>query len=145
MEGDFCWSLTATDVHTQWTETRAIWNKGQHAVRERVAQMEAALPFPILGFDSDSGGEFLNWHLADYFLKRAESVAFTRKKRIYDQPMTPFERLKACPQVEKQQVVKLEKILAGLDPFALKETIQTKLRALLRHGVGRPPIHRRAA
>lgn len=64
-------------VHTQWTETRAIWNKGQHAVRERVAEVEMALPFAILGFDSDNGGEFLNWHLADYFLNRPEPVAFT--------------------------------------------------------------------
>ena len=65
MSGDFCWSLTMTDVHTQWTETRALWNKGQHGVRERVAQVEAALPFAILGFDSDNGGEFLNWHMKD--------------------------------------------------------------------------------
>mgnify|MGYP001412636644 CR=1 FL=1 len=80
MEGDFCWSLTMTDVHTQWTETRAIWNKGQHAVRERIAEIEEALAFPILGFDSDNGGEFLNWHLADYFLKRPRPVSFTRSR-----------------------------------------------------------------
>ena len=29
MAGEFCWSLTATDVHTQWTETRAVFNRGQ--------------------------------------------------------------------------------------------------------------------
>jgi hypothetical protein len=27
MAGEFCWSLTATDVHTQWTETRAVSNR----------------------------------------------------------------------------------------------------------------------
>jgi len=27
MAGEFCWSLTATDVHTQWTETRAVANR----------------------------------------------------------------------------------------------------------------------
>src|ERR1700691_1771057 len=30
MAGDFCYSLTLSDIHTQWTETRAIWNRGQH-------------------------------------------------------------------------------------------------------------------
>ena len=42
--------------------------------------MEKALPFAILGFDSDNGGEFLNWHLADYFLGRSAPVAFTRSR-----------------------------------------------------------------
>jgi hypothetical protein len=200
MEGDFCWSLTVTDVHTQWTETRAIWNKGQHAVRQRVMEVEATLPFPILGFDSDNGGEFLNWHLADYFLKRSEPVAFTRsrayhkndnarveqknwthvrqlvgygrladpaqaellnelytrewsqfrnffcpamkhlrtvvegsrKKRIYDQPLTPFERLKACPGADPRQVERMENLLATLNPFKLKAAIERKLRRVLR-------------
>jgi hypothetical protein len=80
MAGDFCWSVTVTDVHTQWTETRAVWNKGQHEVRGRIEEIEKTLAFPILGFDSDNGGEFLNWHLRDYFLERAEPVVFTRSR-----------------------------------------------------------------
>lgn len=80
MAGDFCWSVTLTDVHTQWTETRAIWNRGQHAVCARIAEVEAALPFAILGFDCDNGGEFLNWHLVDYFCRRPKPVPFTRSR-----------------------------------------------------------------
>ena len=80
MSGDFCGSLTTTDVHTQGTETRAVWNKGRHGVRERVAQVEAALPFAVLGFDSDNGGEFLNWHRKDSFEGRAVPVEFTRSR-----------------------------------------------------------------
>jgi len=70
MAGEFCWSVTLTDIHTQWTESRAVCNRSQYAVQQRIAQIEAALPFAILGFDSDNGGEFLNWHLFDYFDKR---------------------------------------------------------------------------
>lgn len=80
MAGDFCWSVTLTDVHTQWTETRAIWNRGQHAVQQRIAEVEKALPFAILGFDSDNGGEFINWHLNNYFQLRPKAVAFTRSR-----------------------------------------------------------------
>ena len=80
MAGDFCWTVTLTDVHTQWTETRAVWNKGQHGVQQRIAEIEKALPFPILGFDSDNGGEFINWHLADYFRDRKTAAAFTRSR-----------------------------------------------------------------
>lgn len=80
MAGEFCWSITATDVQTQWTETRAVPNRGQAAVAGRIAQIEASLPFPILGFDTDNGGEFLNWHLVDYFRKRPRPVGFTRSR-----------------------------------------------------------------
>ena len=42
MAGEFCWSLTLTDVHTQWTETRAVSNRGQAAaVRGRIAEVES--------------------------------------------------------------------------------------------------------
>jgi hypothetical protein len=78
MAGDFCWSITVSDVHTQWTETRAVLNRGALGVKARIAEIEAALPFAILDFDCDNGGEFLNWHLVDYFGKRPRSVPFTR-------------------------------------------------------------------
>ena len=52
MAGEFCWSLTLTDVHTQWTETRAVPNRGQSAIHSKIAEIEAELPFPILGFDA---------------------------------------------------------------------------------------------
>ena len=33
-------------------------NKGRHGVQPRIAVVERGLPFAILGFDRDSGGEF---------------------------------------------------------------------------------------
>jgi hypothetical protein len=36
-------------------------------------------PLRFLGFDCDNGGEFLNWHLVDYF-NRPRSVPFTRSR-----------------------------------------------------------------
>jgi hypothetical protein len=78
--GDYVWSLTFTDVLSQWTENRACFNKGQHLVCGRVAAMEADLPFPILGFDCDNGGEFLNHHLVAFFQGRSRKVAFTRSR-----------------------------------------------------------------
>jgi len=80
MSGDFIWSVTYTDIYSGWTATRAVWNRGQKDVLERTREVEHTLPFAIRGFDSDNGGEFLNWHLADYFLKREHPVAFTRSR-----------------------------------------------------------------
>ncbi len=63
LAGDFIWSLTFTDIFCQWTENRAVWNKGAVGVLEQVKDMEAKLPFELLGFDVDNGSEFLTHHL----------------------------------------------------------------------------------
>jgi len=80
MEGSFVWSLTATDIQTQWTEVRAMWNRGATATHDRIRQIEQALPFPVKGFDSDNGPEFMNWHLYRYFKGRSPAVSFTRSR-----------------------------------------------------------------
>lgn len=78
--GDFAWSITLTDICSAWTENRAVWGKGAQAVVEQVYDIEQGLPFPILGFDSDNGSEFLNYHLVRYFQQRSEPVQFTRSR-----------------------------------------------------------------
>ena len=80
LEGDFIWSLCFTDLASGWTELRAVWNRGSHGVREAVREIEAKLPFAILGFDCDNGSEFLNHHLWRYFARRREPVQFTRSR-----------------------------------------------------------------
>jgi hypothetical protein len=44
-------------------------------------------------------------------------VRGSRRRRAYDEPMTPFERLKACKDGDPGQIARLEKKLAKLDPF----------------------------
>ena len=82
LEGDFVWTVDLTDVHTQWTECRAVWNKGQHGVITAITEIEGVVPFDLIAFDSDNGSEFLNWHLVKYLQDRGEkpSVAFTRSR-----------------------------------------------------------------
>lgn len=78
MAGDFVWSLTLTDIYSGWSELRAVWNRGAHGVVQAVADIEAALAFPLLGFDCDNGSEFLNHHLVSHFARREAGVKFTR-------------------------------------------------------------------
>ena len=61
--GNFIWSLTLTDIFSQWTENRAVWNKGATDVLAQVKDLEQGLPFALLGFDVDNGSEFLTFHL----------------------------------------------------------------------------------
>lgn len=59
---------------------RAVWNKGAAGIVEATREVEAALPFTLLGFDCDNGSEFLNWHLVRYFQERPKRVGFTRSR-----------------------------------------------------------------
>jgi len=74
--GDFCYSLNLTDIHTGWTETRALLGKSQEAVRAALETIRQALPFPLRGIDSDNGSEFIHDHLYRY--SQASGIEFTR-------------------------------------------------------------------
>jgi transposase InsO family protein len=74
--GEFAHSLNVTDIHTTWTETRAVLGKGRAAVLEAFNQIQAALPFRLLGIDSGNGSEFINWHLGRWC--EQHQVQFTR-------------------------------------------------------------------
>ena len=80
LAGSFIWSLTYTDIFTGWTEGRAVWNKGAAGVLAATQDVEEALPFALLGFDCDNGGEFLNHHLWRYLAQRKSPVEYTRSR-----------------------------------------------------------------
>jgi hypothetical protein len=71
------------DIATGWTEQRAVWGKGETGVLEQIKDIENTLPFPILGFDCDNGGEFLNYHLQRHFTERKQPVQFTRSRAYH--------------------------------------------------------------
>jgi hypothetical protein len=64
--GQFCQTLTATDVGSGWTEEHALLNSAHRWVKERVEQIYGSLPFPLKGTGSDSGGEFISHQLKDW-------------------------------------------------------------------------------
>ncbi len=74
--GEFLHSLNVTDIHTTWTETRAVMGKAQVRVQETLDEIRGELPFPLLGIDSDNGSEFINAHLVRYC--RSQKIQFTR-------------------------------------------------------------------
>jgi hypothetical protein len=192
-KGEFIHSLNVTDIHTTWVETRAVMGKGQAGVLEAMKQIEQALPFKLLGIDSDNGSEFINYHLKAFCdqkqiqftrgrpykkddnahieqknwthvrkilgylrydskqaldaindlyrhelrvlqnlflpsMKLSEKVRVGSKlKRRYDKPLTPLERLLACPQADPVKVQELKKVRETTDPFVLAKTIEQKL------------------
>lgn len=80
MLGEFVSSLTTVDIASTWTELRAVWGRGSSNVLEALKDIEATLPFPILGYDPDNGSEVLCWHIIKYFTERDVPVAVTRSR-----------------------------------------------------------------
>jgi hypothetical protein len=76
--GEFCFTLTITDISTGWTETRSVRNKAQKWVFAAIKEATAAFPFPIRGIDSDNGSEFINWGLLRWC--EQEQLTFTRSR-----------------------------------------------------------------
>lgn len=74
------WMLDGVDIRTDWTEQRALENRGQHCTLLQIQDLEASLPFALRGVDSDNGGEFLNHHLVAYLQTRPEPVLLTRSR-----------------------------------------------------------------
>jgi hypothetical protein len=79
-EGVYASTIDCVDIATTWTEQRAVWGKGYQPVIEQIGDIEKLLPFPFLGFDSDNGGEFLNYHLLRYLTERKRPIQFTRSR-----------------------------------------------------------------
>jgi hypothetical protein len=74
--GQFCSTLTLTDVFSGWTEERALRNRAHRWVKENIAEVHDTLPFPMLGLDDDNGGEFINNQLLTWC--RENRIQFTR-------------------------------------------------------------------
>jgi len=83
LSGMFAYTVNFVDIATGWTEQRAVWGKGETGVLEQIKHIEHVLPFPLLGFDSDNGGEFLNYHLQRHFAERKQPVQFTRSRAYH--------------------------------------------------------------
>ena len=64
--GEFAHTLNVTDIHTTWTESSAVLGRGEGAVQRALNEIAEALPFRLLGVDSDNGSEFINWHLKQW-------------------------------------------------------------------------------
>ena len=196
--GEFAHTLNVTDIHSTWTESRAVLGRGEEAVQRALNEIAGVLPFALLGVDSDNGSEFINWHLKGWCERKQiqltrgrpykkddnahieqknwthvrkllawdrydthEAVAAindlygrelrlwlnlylpsvkllkkvrvgSKVRRVYDGPRTPFERVKACPEADRERVARLEELRKNLDPFQLGKIIEHKLERISR-------------
>jgi hypothetical protein len=155
--GDFIHTLDMTDVATGWTEPEAVRNKAQCHVFDGLQHIRTRLPFPLLGIDSDNGGEFINNELHRYC--QDERITFTRS-RPYRKNDNCFVEQKNYSIVRRtvgyyrydtsEQLSLLNELYHNLRLFTnffipvmrLKEKVRNGSKVTRRYDVPRTPYHR---
>jgi transposase InsO family protein len=80
-QGEYLFTLSATDVCLCWSEFRALKNKARTWTEKALEDIRTGFPVPLKGIDSDNGAEFINWHLK-YWCER-HGITFTRGRQYH--------------------------------------------------------------
>jgi hypothetical protein len=112
-EGFYLTTLSTVDVASGWSECVGVWGKGQQRVGSAVHRARQRLPFPLLGLDSDNGGEFINQHLYTYCQR--EKITFTRSRS--------YKKNDSCHVEQKNWSV--VRRLVGYDRYSSRAALET--------------------
>lgn len=88
--GEFHYSLDATDIATGWTETVTVRSKGERIVAAGLEQLQLRFPFHISGIHSDNGSEFINHHLFRWC--NARKITFSRGRPAHSNDQAHVEQ-----------------------------------------------------
>jgi hypothetical protein len=83
--GTFLFTLTGVDVKTGWTRCLPLPNKGMIGITKAMELLGQLLPFPLLGIDTDNGGEFINHNLVRYCADKKITMTRCRPYKKNDQ------------------------------------------------------------
>lgn len=76
--GECVYSLDMTEIYSGWSEQIAVMGKSEAGVIAATDEIKNVLPFKLKGMDSDSGSEFVNWHMVRYC--EQHKLFFTRSR-----------------------------------------------------------------
>ncbi len=76
--GERVYSLDMTEIYSGWSEQVAVMGKSETGIVGAVELVKKNIPFKVLGFDSDTGSEFVNWHMVRYCDRN--KIFFTRSR-----------------------------------------------------------------
>jgi hypothetical protein len=105
IEGGYLYTLTLTDIATGWTECLPLMHRSREAVLAAHQRARTLLPFPILGIDTDNGGEFINEVMVVYC--EQEQITFTRGR--------PYQKRDQCFVEQKNGAIVRQ--VVGYDRF----------------------------
>lgn len=79
--GEFIYSLDMVEIATGWSEQMAVMGKGEAGIVKAIEAIKLGLPFNLKGLDSDTGSEFVNWHMVKWC--KENNLFFTRSRPYY--------------------------------------------------------------
>ena len=79
--GEFIYSLDMVEIATGWSEQMAVLGKGEAGIVKAIEDIKNDLPFTLQGLDSDTGSEFVNWHMVKWC--KDNGLFFTRSRPYY--------------------------------------------------------------
>lgn len=77
IEGLYAHTLDVVCPVTHWTAQRATWGKGHTGVLEASKAIEEKLPFPLIGWHVDNGGEFVNHAFISHYTNEPQRWGFS--------------------------------------------------------------------
>jgi hypothetical protein len=128
--GEYAQTLDVTDICTTWTETEAVRNKAQQWVFDALKDIRQRMPFPLLGIDSDSGGEFINDQLFRYC--QGEKITFTRSR--------PYRKNDGC--FVEQKTIRLSEGQLGISDMTLRKNSLPLMNCTVVYGCIRTSFNR---
>jgi hypothetical protein len=141
LNGQFCYTLTCTDIATGWTENRTVPNRAARWVFAALVELQAQFPFPVLGIDCDNGSEFINHHLLRWC--QTNEITFTRSRpnnsndgaHVEQKNWTIVRRTAGYWRYEtRHEMAVLNQIWTALSPLTNLFTPQQKLISKTRAG-----------
>ena len=78
LAGEFIYSLDMVEIATGWSEQVAVLGKGERGIVQAIEPVKQGLPFTLKGLDSDTGSEFVNWHMVKWC--QEQGLFFTRSR-----------------------------------------------------------------
>ena len=105
IEGGYLYTLTLTDIATGWTECLPLMHRSREAVLVALQRARTLFPFPMLGIDTDNGGEFINEVVVAYC--EQEQITFTRGR--------PYQKRDQCFVEQKNGAIVRQ--VVGYDRF----------------------------
>jgi len=76
--GSFAHTLVLTDIASGWTECVALAVRDSSLIVEALTRLRMTMPFPLRGFDTDNGSEFINETVLAYCSDA--KIEFTRAR-----------------------------------------------------------------
>jgi hypothetical protein len=104
-DGGYLYTLTLTDIATGWTECLPPLFRSRETVLAAIQRARTLFPFPILGIDTDNGGEFINEVIVAYC--EQEHITFTRGR--------PYQKRDQCFVEQKNGAIVRQ--VVGYDRF----------------------------